>query len=103
MNEIIKNLIEIDKQARNMVEDAENYRADVLAKLDQEVAEFKEAYVQRAEQRIGLVREEETRVSGRAEMTAREQVNTMEEDLKKVYETNHTQWEESIYKRCIGG
>lgn len=103
MNETINRLIEIDKKARTIVEDAESYRDSVVANLDKDVAQFRREYIEKAEKRIGIVREEESKVSGKAMENAKASLERKLGDLNKLWQERHEQWEDELYNRCIGG
>lgn len=102
MNDLINRLIGLDKEARTMVEDSENYRDSVLSNLEQEIEQFKKAYVEKAERRIGLVRDEENKVSGQAVQDAAARIQSLMESLNTSWQQHHKEWEDSLYERCIG-
>ena len=60
---ILARLVELDRKACAMVEDAQETLEDTLANTERDMERFREEYTEKAIQRIGVVRDEEGRAS----------------------------------------
>ncbi len=101
MDEIIKSLVDTDKEARQLVEEAESYLASTISGMDREVGAFKETYAKKAADRIGLIRQQESVESAAAVEDIGSRFAMLLNNLNTQYEKNHDQWEEELFNRCI--
>lgn len=98
---ILSRLVELDRKACAMVEDAQETLDDTLANAERDTARFREEYTRKAMERIGIIREEEGRAS-EAELTGiTQRYQALMDGLEKTYQEHHVRWEEEIYQRCI--
>ena len=66
MDKILNRLVEADRKASALVEEAEEYLDSTVSNMDREVAEFKKGYEEKAIHRIGIIRDEEGKASQQA-------------------------------------
>ena len=102
MDATINQLVQLDQKAREMVDEANDYLSKTLNNIDQDVAQFKEGYKQKAMHRIGIIREEEGRLSQEAYQDMSGRYQALMENLDKSYETNHRRWEKELFDRVVG-
>lgn len=102
MDMILGQLVELDARARAIVEEAEEYLESTIANMDREVAEYREAYTERATHRIGVVRDQEGAASQRATQDITQRYAQLMKNLEETYEEHHAQWEEQLFNNCIG-
>ena len=98
---ILTRLVELDRKACAMVEDAQETLEDTLANTERDMERFREEYTEKAIQRIGVVRDEEGRASQAELENISQRYHALMEGLEKTYEERHAQWEEEIFQRCI--
>lgn len=98
---ILDQLVELDRKACAMVEDAQETLEDTLANTERDMERFRAEYTEKAIQRIGVVRDEEGRASQAELENISQRYQALMEGLEKTYEEHHTQWEEEIFQRCI--
>lgn len=63
MDKILNRLVEADRKASALVEEAEEYLDSTVSNMDREVEEFKKGYEEKAVHRIGIIRDEEDKAS----------------------------------------
>lgn len=103
MDEIIKEIIEIDKQASAKLEEANRIKDEVLKKqLERENEELRKKMRERAQKHLDEVRRTEQEYANEkcAEIEANKQKAFSA--LKKVYDENHQTWEDDLYSRVLG-
>lgn len=103
MDEIIREIINIDQEANRKLEEANRMRDDVLKnQIVEENKELKKKMRERATMHLTRVRETEQK---RADEKIAVIKNRKENELaamKKVYEANHQAWEDSMVDRVLG-
>ena len=98
---MLDRLVELDRKACAMVEDAQETLEDTLANTERDVERFREEYTQKAIQRIGVVRDEEGKASQAELDDIARRYHSLMEGLEKTYQDHHTQWEDEIFQRCV--
>lgn len=102
MNNILINLEEVDKRACELVDNAEEELELTVANIDREIEEFKKSYAERARQRIGIVRDTESKASQAAAGDISTRYESLMQNLETVYNEKHTLWEDELFERCVG-
>ncbi len=102
MNEQINRLIELDKNARNMVEEADRYLNSTMNNLAKDIGELKDNYAQRARNRIQKVQEQEQAFSAKTTAEMKERYGRMEQQLEQYYQSHREELIQQIFDRCIG-
>lgn len=100
-NSILDRLVELDRKACAMVEDAQEALEDTLANTERDTERFREEYTQKAIHRIGIVRDQEGQASQAELEDISRRYQSLMEGLEKTYQEHHAQWEEEIFQRCI--
>lgn len=102
MDATLNRLINIDKEARSMVEEAERYKNDALNNLGRDIEKIKADYTAEAERRIQNILDTEGNYSHEAddEMVAR--YESLTRMLEETYARKHDQLVEQLFNRCIG-
>lgn len=98
---ILERLVELDRRACAMVDDAQEALDDTLSNTERDMERFRQTYTEKAIQRIGVVRDEEGRASQAELENISRRYNSLMEGLEKTYRERHAQWEEEIFQRCI--
>lgn len=100
-NSVLERLVELDRKACAMVEDAQEALEDTLANTDRDMERFREEYTQKAVHRIGVVRDEEGKASQAELEDIARRYQSLMEGLERTYQERHAQWEEEIFQRCV--
>ena len=98
---ILERLVELDRKACAMVEEAQEALEDTLANTERDMERFREEYTKKAVQRIGVVRDEEGKASQAELEDITRRYHSLMEGLEKTYQERLTQWEDEIFQRCV--
>lgn len=98
---ILARLVELDRKACAMVEDAQELLDDTLSHIERDMERFRESYTEKAIQRIGVIRDEEGKASQAELENIAQRYQSLMEGLERTYQERHTRWEEEIFQRCI--
>lgn len=102
MDAAINQLIDLDKQARRMVEDATQYLNDTLDGIDSQVEQFKKNYVDEAQHRIQLIQEEEGQLADESCRELAQRYDRLREQMDQRFAQNRADWEDQLFRRCLG-
>ncbi|MEG1942793.1 MAG: hypothetical protein RRY54_06840 [Angelakisella sp.] len=102
MNNILEQLVDTDKRARELVDNADEELELAVANIDREIDEFKKSYSERAKHRIGIVRDTESKASQEATGDISHRYEALMQNLETVYEDKHSGWEDELFARCVG-
>lgn len=99
---ILARLVELDNKAGELVEEAQEALDETVTNIERDTQEFRRSSAEKSVQRIGELRQQEEKASqARLEEIGR-RYQSMTEALEKTYSDNHVQWEEEIFRRCVG-
>lgn len=102
MKTVLNSLIDVDKQARKIVDDAKSYQETVSAEIEQEKKKYAEAYQSRAQARIEKVKKEEESKSSEEKDVLQQNYTSLIQKMDALYDEKHLQWEEQLFALCIG-
>ncbi len=100
---IIKNILEIDKNAKAKINEAENSYSKIIAEAKAEKKRIVNDGIKEAEKSLKKLEDDERRRTDaeldrlkakRDEETAR---------LERIFEAHHAEWEENIFRAVING
>ena len=102
MDAVINQLIDLDKQARKMVEDATVYLNDTLAGIDSQVDQFKKNYVEEAQHRIQLIQQEERDLADDSCRRLADRYRQLQDQMDQRFAAHRQEWEDELFRRCTG-
>ncbi len=102
MNEQINKLIELDKKARNVVEESDRYFNSTMNNLAKDIGDLQDSYAQRARNRIQKVREQEQALSAKTLEELTQRYGQMAQKLEQHYQDHQEELIQQIFDRCIG-
>lgn len=97
---ILGRLVEMDRKACAMVDNAEEELDLTVANMEREIEEFKSSYAEKAKHRIGIVRDTEQKASDTESGNIVQRYDSLMQNLETVYNQNHTLWEDELFQRC---
>lgn len=95
---ILARLVELDQKASAMVEEAREVLDDTVSHIEQDTEQFR----QKAIRRISIAKDEEVKASQAELENISRRYQSLAEGLEKTYRERHTQWEDEIFRRCVG-
>ena len=100
-NDIINDLIDIDKKAREIVKQAEIKSQDIISSVDLSKKEYEIKYDDQASLRLKEVKEEETEKIKKACKEIKSKYSVFMDRLEKAYFKNHKMIENQIFEKII--
>ena len=103
MNDTIRRIIEMDKEARRLTDEARRRRAGSAEAVGQKKQEVSDNYLAMARQRVDAIRSSELRDAEQQWQAMEKQYAAAGERLEKCYEDHHEQWVSDIVDRVLSG
>lgn len=103
MQDMIANIVEADKRARKMIEEAERLRDDSDGKISDRCREIKKKHTNSADKRIEVLRVQEEKASADKLNILLEKSDKIVINLEKSYNENCDKWVEKIVSSITGG
>ena len=98
---LLKKLLEADKKAQELVLNAEEEYQMTVAGIDRLKEEFCKEYKEKAEKRIGLVKESKhSEVQAETDEIS-QRYDALMQNLEQKYSEKHKEWEEEIIKQVL--
>ncbi len=98
--DIIRQLVEMDKHARTMVEDAQSQRRRAELELAEAQAKLESDIIERAQTRIQKIKAQTTSEAERRKQEIETEGKRAMQQLIESYEANHQKWEDALFVRC---
>lgn len=103
MNVFVDKLLDLEKQAGELVEQARQYRDQVRREIQTEKDRLLDQYTRRAETRIEVVREGEADGLEDYLQRLREKTDSLRSAMNQTYESRREDWIARICERSVGG
>ena len=101
LEDVIKQILEIDANARNLTENAMKSRVDAEQEIVKKSQELHNIFMERAKHRIELLKAEEDKLAGDALSNADILVDKNLTQLNKIAEEKSEGWINEIYKSIV--
>lgn len=102
MNTAVSKLLDVDKKARQQLDDAQQYYDRTMQEIQQEKQAMEQLYKSKGQEHIHALRdqldEEVAQLIGQTEQVKREKTAA----LQAQYDQHHTAWENHLYHAVIG-
>ena len=103
MQDTIRKIIEIDKEARRLTDEARARRAGSAKAVEQKKHEASEGYLTLARQRIGIIRAAEEQDAADRWAELEKQNAEVARKLEEAYSAGREKWVSSIVSRVTSG
>ena len=101
MDDIINNLIQLDKKARDIVEEAQGKSQDIINSIKDEKKDFEVRYTAKTKKRLETIRKEESQILKDSCRVIKDRYEVMMEKLEKAYAQNHKYLKQEIFNKVI--
>lgn len=102
MQEMIERILEMDKAARRLTDEAQELRVNAEKEIELKKQQLHKDYLERAERKIEKLREEEE-ANAEKEMAAfRVKAQSIRDALNQSYNENHEKWVSDIFSQITG-
>lgn len=101
MNTAVGKLLEVDRQARQILDEAKAYYEKTAEEIDRERERIRTQYTRRAETHIAELRVSEA-------LAVDEAISKMDAEkagiiahMEEIYESSRREWEDAMFKACV--
>jgi len=95
-------LLDVDKDARRIVDDAQQYYDKTMEEIETEKKKMLADYQQREKRRLEeLKRSEEAKVRADTEKI-KQRYAALTDELNKTFEASRVKWEDELFEKCMG-
>lgn len=102
MNASVNKLLDVDREARQTLDEAQQYYDQTLLEIQEEKAQMLLSYTQRAEKHLTLLKAELDSEVDETMKSVRERTAELLAQMDAHYEEHHQQWEDQMVQKCIG-
>ncbi|MCL2035584.1 MAG: hypothetical protein FWG94_12775 [Oscillospiraceae bacterium] len=101
MNTVVNKLLDVDRDARRIVDEAQQYYDNTMEEIETEkkkmLAVFKDREKRRVEELERLEDEKVLKDTGKI----KQRYAALTEELLRAFEDSHAKWEYELYEKCI--
>ncbi len=101
MEDMIKRILEIDRQARNMTADAEKARIKAQSEIGKQAAEIHDQYMKDAQEHIARLEHTEQEQAKQQLAAKEEQHEKLKKNLETRFAKHRDEWIEQIVQRTL--
>ena len=102
MNTEVNKLLDVDKDARRIVDEAQQYYDNTMEEIEAEKKKMLADFVEQEKRRVEeLKRFEDAKVLSDTGKI-KQQYAALTEELIKSFEESHAKWEDELFKKCVG-
>ena len=102
MDSEVTRLLDADKRARDILDDAREYYSRTLQDIEAEKKKLARTYERRMEQRLSEIDSSERTAVHAAAADAKKKYARLTQEMDSAYEQNHIRWEDTLFKSCAG-
>ena len=103
MENLIKQILEMDRQAREETQQAQERRSAIEQSVQKERQKMHDEYIARAQKRIATLEKEEMEYAQKAALKAQEDAQKQAAHLDDLYQEKKEKWIEEIVSRVTRG
>ncbi|MDR1564683.1 MAG: hypothetical protein LBS74_06975 [Oscillospiraceae bacterium] len=102
MQEMIERIVEMDKKARDMDEEAERLKERAVEKIEKKKQAIRTDYLQRARRKLQDMREEEAQSNQVLVEQSLRDYQALSNSMNDIYNKNKNAWVNEIFARVTG-
>lgn len=102
MNTVVNKLLDVDKEARQLLDDAQQYYDRTLQEIEQEKVKLHDAYAEKGETHIRELQAEQAGEVDEVVGEVRRRTGELRQAMEARYNEYHRQWEDALFNRTIG-
>lgn len=101
MNTVVNKLLDVDKQARQILDEAQQYYDRTISDIETEKQKITAEYENKAKSHYDEIGETEGDNIEDATKEIEEKYARLTKEMDETFESGHTRWEDELYNRCI--
>lgn len=102
MNIEVNKLLDVDKQARLIIDEAQQYYDRTLSDIEAEKQKLMAEYEKKAKAHYDKIEAAERESSAIATKEIEEKYARLTAEMDEAFEKGHASWEDGLFVRCIG-
>lgn len=103
MDTIVNKLLDVDRQARQMLDEAQQYYERTMREIEQEKQRMLDEFNQKAERHIRELEEEQAGEVAEAVAGIRTRTERLRGAMEAHYDREHAGWEDAVFRAVAGG
>lgn len=103
METVVDKLLEVDRKARRMIDDAQQYYEGTLKEIEVEKKRILQSYTDRAKAHLDDVKANEEAAKAEQLAEIQNQFGALSQKLTDRYNDKHEWWEDELVKRVLAG
>ena len=103
MQDIIQKIIEIDRKAQKMTEEALALKSEAEASIESDKKALRDKYIVKARRRIEMNTQTEAQFLAESLKVIDEKYGEISKELEETYEREHDKWVDELFNKVIGG
>ena len=101
MNITVNKLLDVDRKARQMLDEAQQYYNRTLSEIESEKAAMQREFSDKGRHHLEELRQEQQQELQQYADAAQQRAQRLLAAMEARYEQNHLQWEDELYHRTI--
>lgn len=101
MNTIVNQLLDVDKEARMILDEAQQYYDKTIDELEKEKRELTAKYEEKRLNRLESVRKAEEASTNAAALESQRRYAELTKSIEEFYAQNHERWETELFNNCV--
>lgn len=101
MNTVVGKLLDTDRQARQLLDDARQYYEKTIEEIGKEKEHLLQKYTEKAEKHLEDVRRDEASAADEAITAIKSDSGEKNRVMEEIFQKNHGAWENEIFARCV--
>lgn len=99
---MVNKLLDVDKQARQILDDARQYYDRTISDIETEKQKMLEEYERKAKQHLDNIRNSESDSVTAAAAEVKELYSRLTAEMDETFEKNRAAWVDELFTKCVG-
>ena len=101
MNTVVSKLLEVDRQARQLLDEARQYYDKTIEEIETEKEKLLADYAEKAALHIADVQGAESAQADDSAARIAQEAGAKIQALEEIWSQSHKQWEDTMFERCV--
>lgn len=102
LNTIVNKLLDVDKEARLILDEAQQYYDKTIEEIDKEKQAMQVAYIAKGDAHIEQLRSAEQQNTEDSIAGIQKKYAVLTQQIEDSYNQNHLSWETALFEKCVG-
>lgn len=102
MSNAVNQLLDVDRQARLILDEAQHYHDETMKEIEQEKSRMQRDFQTRAKSHLDQVEQTESAAAREAAGNVQVKYTRLGVQLEAHFTAHHREWEDELFKICLG-